>query len=627
MQRRLVLKSKPEQAGYAGPASLRQMAVAKLDRLCEGLGCGRLRDEAVGVLDEMCEGWSELSALAAPYWPSDITDDGSPVEFSVAFSGGRMELRLLAEPQRMPASIASNWQAGLDLNRRLAVEHGAYLGRFERIREIFEPVLSESPRFALWHAAAIDSSGAKTFKAYLNPAIRGRSAATVVVREALAALGMTEAWDFLAAELGPMGQFVYFALDLSPARTARVKVYAAYDADRVEELDAALSRAKLCPPGQLAEWANVLTGGRAPLDERGLQVCYSFQSGKSVPSLTLYVPVRTFCENDAEALERGRHFLGTTEAETLSRAVRHMAGRPLEMGRGLITYFALRSDATGPRLTVYLSPEIYTVASARPMSERAPGMLAHSGIRDLRPRATPLRRPSFADVLARIEERRLALAEHPFIVTLSSASGTLDDIRFISAQVAFFVLCFQDVLRLVHDHTTDPFLKEIARTQELEDKGHDRWYLQDLERMGVSVGLRELFSSETAAIRDVAYTQVSDVLKASSDCARLGVVLSLEAAGAEFFESMIGFVERQSRLRGLLYFGRRHQRVEQNHEILADDAQRRLAAMEMDGPTFSEVLAVVDRTFETMVRLADHLLRELNGARRTSLPVPAERAG
>jgi hypothetical protein len=214
-------------------------------------------------------------------------------------------------------------------------------------------------------------------------------------------------------------------------------------------------------------------------------------------------------------------------------------------------------------------------------------------------------------VLSAIEQHREAISTHPFLTYLRSESGTLQDVQCIAGRIAFFVMCFQDVLRLVHSTTADPVLKRLAKVHQSEDSGHDNWYLHDLERFGISVDLRDLFSAQTALTRDVAYTQISDVLRATDDASRLGVVLALEAAGAEFFQGIIDFIERQKRVAGLLYFARRHQRIEQSHDMFKGDAQDELTSISVSPGALAEILAVVERTFETMTRLADDLLQQL----------------
>ena len=100
---------------------------------------------------------------------------------------------------------------------------------------------------------------------------------------------------------------------------------------------------------------------------------------------------------------------------------------------------------------------------------------------------------------------------------------------------------------------------------------------------------------------------MSDVLRATDDRSRLAVLLSLEAAGAEFFGRVISYLERLGRSEDLRYFARPHQRVEQNHSVFEEEEQRKLWSTALPEHVYDEVLQAVDRTFENMTRLATAL--------------------
>jgi DMATS type aromatic prenyltransferase len=609
----MIARNRARFEAHEAPALLGELAIVKLDRLCAALQRQELRGEAIRVLDLIGGGWGALPARALPHWQSDITDDGTPLEFSIACEDDAMELRLLVEPQERSGTLHTNWQLGLDVNQRLSRERGVSLERFEKIAHLFAPSAAARARFAIWHAAAINSDGAR-FKTYLNPQIHGSSSAPDVVQQALAALDTHQAWPILSGITEGLGEYVYFSLDLTPAPTARIKVYKAYPLQQVEALARRLNEVNLIDPDDFRHWLSVLVGEGPELHERGIQVCYAFRSNGVRPEITLYVPVRNYCGNDAEALRRAQRFISPNSFGRLNDALREMAGRPLEIGRGLLTYVALRAGAVRPRVTLYLSPELYAIGAPRPVGKSDVAGVQVSSIRELRGHKSVLTSSSFAGVLELIDTERRKLEQHPFLAALCSQVGTPDEVRRISRRVAFFVMCFQDVLRLAHSMTSDPRLKTMAKRHEAEDHGHDRWYLQDLESLGVHVTLDELFSREGQAMRDIAYTQVSDVLRSHSDLSRLAVVLSLEAAGAEFFQAMIEYIERQRTISSLSYFARRHQRVEESHDILGQEAQEDLSTLLMSDEERPEVEAVVCRTFQTMTRLADDLHHSAGGS-------------
>ncbi|HEY2512585.1 MAG TPA: tryptophan dimethylallyltransferase family protein [Polyangiaceae bacterium] len=580
--------------------SLGDFAHQKLEKIGAALGRPDLYDRGGPILRDMIEGWSALPVAPGPHWPSDITDDGSPFEYSITFGAGRApELRILSEAQGEGLTGEASWNAGLRLNSRLAARYGADLSAFARVQDLFAPMPSIPSRFSLWHAAALDGA-VPSFKAYLNPWVAGSEAAPRLVQQALGRLGLQGA----AAGLSPHAPLVYLSLDLVAATSARTKVYAAHHRASASEIASRLGGRHR----DIARAIESLAGTDGILTSRPVQTCHAFRANGAAEDVTVYVPVRSYVDHDAQALDRACALLSPADAETLHDVVHAIAERPLTMGRGLVTYVALRpSDG---RVSVYLSPEAYAILAPRRTPSAAPPK--DSMVRELAPGARPrLCGATIGDVQRTVAEQRDRLAVHPFLTHLQERA-TVEDVRTVAPHVAFFVLCFQDVLRLVHEHTTDPELKAIAETHRREDAGHDLWYLHDLDRLGVSLGVRDLFADERARIRDVAYTQISDALRSSDDRSRLGVVLALEAAGAEFFGSMIAGLERLSHDEGLLYFARPHQKVEQSHDLFEDEASERMNRIAVPADVLREVLEVVERTFGTMTSLADELFARVS---------------
>jgi hypothetical protein len=537
-----------------------------------------------------------------------VTDDGSPFEMSIAFGGKGPELRLLAECQEKPLNAASGWQSGLSLNDRLQRKFGADLSRFDRVRDLFAPLPTIPVRFAMWHAAVLRASNlTPQFKLYLNPQVVGVAGAPRLIERALIELDMEHAWKFLSQQMSQSAHFIYFSLDLDSGANARVKVYTAHPGATAAEIDRQLQGGRWAERGRVASWIERLAGRRTALNGRPVQTCYAFRADDEAPEVTTYVPIRTCVDNDAEAVERACSFLSGHDASLLRRVCAGIADRPLEAGRGLLTYVGLRQDADRVRLTAYLSPQIYSVATPRRLEGSAPRVPTASVIRDLRPNTTQDGQPAtFKEIRATVAEYQRILSTHPFLTHLENEATYAEVLRIVP-RVAFFVMCFQDVLRLVYEKTTAPEFKSIARTHELEDKGHDLWYLHDVEHLGLSCNVQDLFSKETKAIRDIAYTQIADALNAADDRSRFGIVLALEACGTEFFGAMIMCLERLGSADGLLYFARRHQQVERSHEMFEASSQETLNQMLVPREAVPEVLAVIERTFGTMSALADDL--------------------
>ncbi len=601
-----------------GQSLLGDIALAKLGALAHALDLPeREVSRMAQVFEDLSVPWAGWPSGESPPWRSDISDDGTPFEFSAAFDGGEPKLRLLVESQGAEVTPTSTFEAGLALNRRLAEEGKVDLTVFDRIVDLFTP--SRAPaRFQLWHAAELGPSGC-LYKAYLNPQLLGAGAAPDLLHEALDRLGMPNAWEQLAPHLQTAVQHAelrYISVDLKPAQDARVKIYLGRSsADAVEELVRGI-----LPSGQARSWLRELSGFDGPYEARPALTCFSFRPADPNPEVTLHVPVRCYAPNDAEAADRAARFLRPSDADRLTRALRAVAGRPLRSGRGVLTYVSLRAARTGLRVTAYIAPEIYAIGAGRPTLS-APASEQQS---ERRIRVQPAVPTTLGDIQEVISRRRALIAEHPFLKGLEG-EGSLEDVRNFVPRLSFFVMGFQDVLRLARESCVDPDMRAMAQTHEQEDSGHDHWFLSDLKQLQIACGIEDLFSAGHRLARDVVYSLVSEVLRARDDRTRLAVSLSLEAVGAEFFGRVIGFLERMGHDDGLQYFARKHQAVEAAHEVFEDNAQAWLAAIEIPPSAVREVLGAVDTTFEAMTLLADDLALALGVAPRShsSLPLSA----
>lgn len=385
--------------------TLLQLGRDRLSRLCSALGFDERDEHRMNeALARMGAAWGAGTPARLPRWPSDICDDGSPFELSVALDGARSphgaeihgagqsaaELRILAEVQAPSPNIFSNWRAALAFTEDLEPTQGLSIARLRAVQELFAPTLA-TRRFALWHALCFRPGELPDYKVYLNPAASGQAAARATVEQALSRLGFPDAGAHLPPTT-PSDRVVYFSLDLpyaapapslSPSRSegaddraterpsmvypsvkapARVKVYTAHHEATPRKIESALASVRGYQPGRVAAFCEAMAGGTGPYHRRPVQTCLSFTAGSSVPtSGTVYFPVRSYADTDLEVKARVMAYLPRDVAAVYERALGAHATRPLEDGVGMQTYLSLREGSGPGRVTVYLSPEIYTV--------------------------------------------------------------------------------------------------------------------------------------------------------------------------------------------------------------------------------------------------------------------------
>lgn len=314
--------------------------------------------------------------LAEPVlWPTDISDDHTPVEFSIACEAGKPPtVRILGERLAPQPGRRANLRAALELVDTLAGRFQLPLDRFHQVRRIF---LDGDPRsdFGLWFSLVYRHTGALEPKVYFNPDARGRERAPGLVAAALDRLGLHGAYRTTLANgvrpgrLNDLDRFAFFALDLHDRPYARVKLYLAHhDADSDD-----LVRAARAVPG-VAETAVRdllrLTGCTGPLTGRPAVSGYTFVAGDTDrPSgYSLYLPIRDYVDDDEQARRAVFAVLDHLGLDTavIDRAIDAVARRPLDEGVGLIAHVSVRLTADGaPGATVYLSSEAYRVTPPR----------------------------------------------------------------------------------------------------------------------------------------------------------------------------------------------------------------------------------------------------------------------
>jgi len=381
VQRKLEAENEPLGWEQTSSLTFHEFGSSRLRALCEAVGYEREEVETVQRFFTVMSGrWGSQRFGSGPRWLSDITDDHTPYEFSMALEGSKPEVRFLIEAQNEPTTLKSSWEDGLALNERLHQEFGVPLERFNRVKDLFEPRNAEA-RFSLWHAFGLKAGGVPGVKAYLNPMARGDAHAHELVQEALARLGFANAWRFIsevAMRRGRKDQLIYFSLDLSAHRAARIKIYIAHQDATADDVEAIMSQTKEYVPGEACAYYRKMLGcdGGFPVP-RSTQTCLAFTSDDDVSPyhVTLYVPVRCYAKHDQEGLERIRSVLEPSRYAVLERAVTALARRPLDAGVGLIQWASMRREAGKMRMTFYLASEGYSTSAPHRVTPEAPRFL------------------------------------------------------------------------------------------------------------------------------------------------------------------------------------------------------------------------------------------------------------
>jgi hypothetical protein len=310
-----------------------------------------------------------------PAWPSDVADDHTPVEFSVAFHRhGGVTLRLLAEALAAPAGTVANLAAAHRFLDAQTARLGLDTSRFAMVRDLFAAPDPEA-LFALWFSFVFNAGRQPEIKIYLNPELRGVDRSGDLVAEAAERLGIDAAYRTVLdracrpGELGRGDRLTFFALDLHDGPHTRIKLYLSQHDAEIPDVLRAASVVDGVDPGDLAAFCATAGGGSGPFGGRPLVSSYTFTPGVDKPiGYSIYVPIRSYVRDDEEARHRvsvllDRYGFGAGQLDAVIDAVTQ---RPLRAGTGLIAHASLRLGRPSPGMTVYLSSEAYETAPPRP---------------------------------------------------------------------------------------------------------------------------------------------------------------------------------------------------------------------------------------------------------------------
>ncbi|XXX73072.1 hypothetical protein WMF30_36025 [Sorangium sp. So ce134] len=222
-------------------------------------------------------------------------------------------------------------------------------------------------------------------------------------------------------------------------------------------------------------------------------------------------------------------------------------------------------------------------------------------------------------------------SDHPFFARLST-DPPLERLAPFPVCLTFFVMTFQDILRVCDERAADPEYKRMVHRHRLEDAGHDRWFLGDLAALCVAPPTAaELFGEPHRAAREASLALLSDALSARHDACLLTLLLTLESAGHVFFERVARYFARIGERRRLRYFSQTHLDVEKAHDVFEEDTDARIEAIALDQEARTEALRLVDRCYRELTGMFDTFEAQIaaGAARpqaRPSRPQPARGA-
>jgi DMATS type aromatic prenyltransferase len=337
----------------------------QLDRLCKIAGfADENRGSAVALLGELLGAAGRGPLAPQARWPSNVSDDATPVEFSLALdSTGDRAVRVLGETVGL--------RPAREFLDRIADRYQLVTDRVDAVQDLFLPREERRGPFTMWYSLIFRPDAQPKIKIYFNPQISGATLADSLVSDGLQRLNLPAAFDpmIMHALTRDEDSFTFFALDLDNSPHTRVKVYISHGDSGTADVERAARLVPGVDPARVREFCAILSGGQELFNDRPLISSYSFvEGGFDRPSTySLYLPIRAYVPDDDVARARVLAILAQYDIDGthLDQAIAAVSGRRLRDGVGLIAHVSLRLGEVGSGITVYLSSEAYRVSPPR----------------------------------------------------------------------------------------------------------------------------------------------------------------------------------------------------------------------------------------------------------------------
>lgn len=208
-------------------------------------------------------------------------------------------------------------------------------------------------------------------------------------------------------------------------------------------------------------------------------------------------------------------------------------------------------------------------------------------------------------VLEYIHVRESRFAEHAFFHELRQELPLEQALAF-APRLAFWVMSFQDVLRLNAQRMQDPELAMLMLRHRQEERGHDHWFFEDAAQlMGRPFNLTEPWGRTHEATRDASYAILAEAMRPLDDKLRIILVLTLESTSHAFFTRTANLPQTLSQGTRLKYFSNHHMEAEEQHEVFEEQMEAMLLGMELTPELHAEAIALVDRVYAAFHSMFD----------------------
>lgn len=227
-------------------------------------------------------------------------------------------------------------------------------------------------------------------------------------------------------------------------------------------------------------------------------------------------------------------------------------------------------------------------------------------------------------IFEHIARRATEYARHPMFEYLRDGRIECRERLEFVPWLAHFVMTFADLYQLFTVETPAPGdrFQELVNAHLEEEDNHWKWFLADLEALGMSPtlrftdALRLLWGAETSKTRALAY-QVCRLSSGLSSLEKLVLFHAIEATGRVALEALapVGAKFEAESGKRLVYFGQRHLDTERHHTVEQESTHQYLESVDVDAAQAERLIAIVDEIFEHFGAFATETHQRATSAR------------
>ena len=162
---------------------------------------------------------------------------------------------------------------------------------------------------------------------------------------------------------------------------------------------------------------------------------------------------------------------------------------------------------------------------------------------------------------------------------------------------AYWIFTFQDILRLNLEKIHDADLKEVFTQHQLEDSGHDLWYIHDLSLLGIDLDISTLYNVKNYKIRRAVNEIISLTLQDIEDIERVILVEALEESSHTLFEHTSKYISGFEQADKLKFFSKHHLAAEENHEFRNAKIMDKIFNLELTNTKRASLQNIIDKVY------------------------------